>query len=88
MRCKMGDLVRVVRPAYPQNKDRIGTIVDSSNEFGDDWEVEFPTPVVTTWMGMTSSCRRCWYADSQLEPIRDPGPDAVDETLRELEGVE
>lgn len=50
------------------------------------WVIKFHRPKRILWID--GSRRLCVFAccpDAYLRPIRDPGPDAVDETLLDLE---
>jgi hypothetical protein len=69
VRCKVGDLVVVVRADRPGALGRFGTIVGRGLAKGTDWSVELPNYPAPTKAG--------WGArDTDLRPIRDqPGQD-------------
>jgi hypothetical protein len=88
MNCKPGDTAYVVvPPQFMQTLDGkfvtvgvtggcdLGTFVPASVvgwlcEFAQPWTSEYGTRVI-----------KCYLLDAWLRPIRDPGDDAVDETL-------
>lgn len=88
MNCKPGDLAIVVR-SYAGNEGKIVRCVRLLSEaqlwegpgidslISPDWEVDLP--LRNCGGGMQSSIPDCL-----LRPIRDPGDDAVDETLLRL----
>ncbi len=89
LRCKPGDLAVIVG-ALPAGKFLIGRFCDvlertDDGPLGATWEVRLHHPInnpVTNEKGQVG-----WAADVFLRPIRDPGDDAVDETLRQLEAA-
>lgn len=93
MNCKQGDLAYVVAPPGFKRTFhlRFCTLkrhgVDdltprfTGKEWPDSWFCVWQTPV--EFEGRT--IRGNYMLDSWLRPIRDPGDDAVDETLREIE---
>lgn len=88
MRCKVGDLVVVVRcQPFPQNIGRVGTITEkiSSPNICGDWWVK-PANTFVMWDGRfkdfsKESDDETNMYDDDIRPIRDPGEDARDETL-------
>jgi len=83
MNCKPGDLAVVVRTAPDERNRHLGRIVPvlrlskQPTKYGPAWEYE--GDVLTTW-GRVPVIEDC-----ALRPIRDPGDDAVDETLEWLD---
>lgn len=85
LRCKQGDLAVVVKSAH-DNEGQIVLCVRLVNSYlqstpgrevyaTDGWEIDPPIP---SWGGPGG----CWIVpDSSLRPIRNPGLDAVDQTL-------
>lgn len=71
MNCKPGDLAVVIRCLRPANLGRVLRVVRPHEFFPDAWVVEGQAG---------GDCA----LDSWLRPIRDPGDDAVDETLHWL----
>ena len=85
MRCKVGDMVIVTAPYFPENAGRVGTVRELFNTT--DWVVD-PT---STFFGcdffgrMREGKDGTVFLDSALTPIR-PGDLVEDtETNRELE---
>lgn len=88
MNCKPGDLAIVVR-SYAGNEGKIvrclklapgitrALLPNGDFEVGAIWEIDRP---LKSWAG----CSDKFAPDSSLRPIRDPGDDAVDETLLRL----
>lgn len=77
MRCKKGDLVLLLRADYAPCKHFVGqvhTVGELSNAFHASWL--FDPPLYEPKSGAPVS-----WQDKDLLPIRDPGDDAVDETL-------
>lgn len=97
MNCKPGDLAVIVRDDFTENAGRVVTVVRASCERelevaipGDfHWEVHCVTPLAIgqydrrtgMLVGPTHRLRQGTVLDRDLRPIRDPGDDAVDETL-------
>lgn len=86
MNCRPGELAQVVRSVTGSPTDhkllgvtRVVTHIAGCNEFGPLWAYEGDLIVVgetpTHWLVCNA------LADCNLRPIRDPGPDAVDQTL-------
>lgn len=84
MNCKEDDLAIIVR-SQGGNRDKIvrcielwpcvrGENRDGSLEVGPAWVVDRQ---LTSWDGSVGNL----IFDSQLRPLRNPGPDEVDETL-------
>jgi hypothetical protein len=89
LNCKPGDLAMCVSgehagkvcevlsagPTYwhfDSQKDLIG------------WIVAFPRSVAWGDVSDPENLAEGWYPDEWMRPVRDPGDDAVDETLRDL----
>jgi len=75
MNCKPGDLAIVVGPV--DDEKWLGKILrvlhlHQNPELGPCW---------------LTDCDKWNFTDASLRPIRDPGDDAVDETLREREAA-
>lgn len=83
MRCKVGDVVLVIRGCAA---GYIGVIASESTVEDRDWLVEFPRPALGIDLsGNPAAGRHINYWDSELRPIR-PDADPV-ETEREREVV-
>lgn len=84
MNCKQGDLAIVVRSSAGNEgkivrclrliKSIIWVDVDGKGSRHPTWEIDVLLP---DWSGIFTN----YICDYQLRPIRDPGDDAVDETL-------
>lgn len=85
LNCKQGDVAWIVRASNPANLGKVVKCVTllpahlwnapGGREYvAPGWVVDRP---ITTWSGQISN----HVPDHQLRPIRDPGDDAVDETL-------
>lgn len=85
MRCKKGDLVRMVRCHFPENIDHIGQIIEGPNSDYYCWKVQFPTPLRASVAGTYTlgSSSVGWAADDQLQPIDHCG--LTEEEAKELE---
>lgn len=97
MNCKPGDLAVVVRSVVPANIGRFVSVVRAvgwlqaeasvridgrtfrASEPGFYWWLEADRPLLES--GLLRPKTSGLAADDQLRPIRDPGDDAVDETL-------
>lgn len=95
MNCKPGDLAVIVRGLNGALSSRVGTLVTvgalhaTNSYFGPVWNVTHMRPIVglavdgrngkTQGLGSLGAKGHC--PDDWLRPIRDPGDDAVDETL-------
>jgi hypothetical protein len=92
LNCKPGDLARVVAPGYFLRCTcgmrtlavKPDTLVVCARPFADGWFLAEPLKIETVWacdpsVRLTGTCGS--LPDSLLRPIRDPGDDAVDETL-------
>ena len=88
MNCKPGERAIIVR-VMPRNPDALGMIVDvlavGMYEFGDGvqrgYRIRTPRPLRGYMVGRATVGLVRYET---LRPIRDPGDDAVDETLRSL----
>lgn len=92
MNCRPGDLARVVAPGYLLRcwcgvrtlVVKPDTMVICATQFADGWYLAEPLKVDTTWAcgdGERLSGTAGSLPDSLLRPVRDPGPDAVDEMV-------
>ena len=95
MNCKKGDLAIITRGINGPESRMTGTIVRvgelfmASSKFGPVWNVRHSRPIMgvtvmsgsgkVKGIGRFSPDGQC--PDAWLRPIRDPGVDAVDETL-------
>lgn len=79
MNCRPGDLAVIVRADGMTGDKLIGRIVrvTTLRDTGKHWNYEGPA-ISTVWGPVIG------LADDALRPIRDPGDDAVDETLLRL----
>lgn len=89
MNCQPNDLARIVSASHPDNRDRIVTVgTDGERQRGTGlwmWWVECPTPLrVSGFGGGALYAKRALVPDAWMRPIRDPGADAVDETLERV----
>lgn len=92
MNCKPGDLAVVVRedPGCEENIGAFLRVLDADLCAPGEWRCvcEYRSlmclSVVTNTISPTKPGEEVWFMDSQLRPIRDPGEDAVDETLEWL----
>lgn len=77
MNCKPGDLAVIVRA--PFDKEHLGKIVKCigfSSNYESHWITEPKLPRIGGgWLS---------WADKNLRPIRDPGEDAIDETIARI----
>ncbi|KAF1003323.1 MAG: hypothetical protein GAK28_04762 [Luteibacter sp.] len=98
MNCKPGDLARIIGPSTSPNRDRIvrcirllargeEMVLDGISflaaSHGEFWAVEGRL-VGENPMGRMVIVNGGPIGDQWLRPIRDPGDDAVDETLQRL----
>jgi hypothetical protein len=95
MNCKPGDLAITLSPHQETNRlrDKLVTVLDVQVPdvfgFGPGWLIEGRlglTGLVDVTRALPgemvgSDMDRMYFPDAWLRPIRDPGPDAVDETL-------
>lgn len=86
MRCKVGDVCVIVNDMEePSNNGRFVTIKASVDpdryRLPVHWECEAHTAVFLNGRWLDSGFG---YRDAELCPIRDPGPDAIDETIQRL----
>lgn len=92
MRCKVGDMVRVIGPIGSKNIGACGQIVSRSYYPEEDWDVKMAGPChghempdePDKWFppGQLMACLDC-----ELEPIPpDSDPEKI-ETVKEMEGV-
>ena len=94
MNCQAGDLARVVAPGYFLGCSCGGrtlavvpdTLVICEQPAVDGWVLRDPVhvDVVLACCGGHVRGRFISLPDGWLRPIRDPGPDAIDETLEWL----
>lgn len=86
MRCKQGDLAVITTcPPVPEAVGKIVRCVRFHGQetihdipYPDVWELEWgDNQVESAWPWRGWGCRDAW-----MRPIRDPGEDAVDETLQ------
>lgn len=80
MRCRAGDLAVVLRGPH---RDCVCEVVSASGVPDFHWSVRFRSP---KWWRLSEDetpvlHTEGLYSDFDLRPIRDPGDDAVDETL-------
>jgi len=81
MRCNVGDYALVLRTVWPGLQKFVGTVVF----------IERPSPglglpywrVSPKTIDESDGCTGDWQ-DADLKPLRDPGPDAIDETIQRL----
>lgn len=78
MNCKPGDLAVIVKSLSPDGAEHIGKIVRCVQVVDHDAWATDPVLIFSSGFGPI-----LWF-DRHLRPIRDPGPDAVDETLEWL----
>lgn len=78
LNCRPGDIARVVTRGPFQDKLIRVTCVNGFYRGRAIWDYE---PPYFECLGGQQN----WFFDDVLRPIRDPGDDAVDETLRNLE---
>lgn len=85
MNCKQGDLAFVKRGYHGyENAGKVCEVVSLLSPdvvLGHQWKVRFSTPMKLI-NGSKSEFARC--PDAWLQPIRDPGDDAVDEVIQRL----
>lgn len=83
MNCKPGDIARVVSGGA--NRDALLRVLDFVNCDPGEWRCEALQSMAeykwTTIVGRVPAGTIVYAMDSILRPIRDPGDDAVDETL-------
>lgn len=80
MNCKQGDLAVMVRSDYEENVGALFEVLEYSPWRGHDWKCTNITRAMTA-EGWQKPGAVNWAIDADLRPIRDPGDDAVDETL-------
>lgn len=91
MNCKPEDLAVIVSATCAENRNRIVQILKPGGvcEYGPMWLVECATPLTVMRPGLDGR----WYSfketracvpDAWMRPIRDPGPDAVDEVIQRV----
>lgn len=90
LRCKEGDLAIVVNDMeHPWNNGALVKVLRRADRseytVPVDWDCEAVTTIRTDGFTYSPGEADIGFRDRELRPIRDPGPDAVDETLRELE---
>lgn len=83
MNCKPGDLAVVVGGRFPQNVGKLVRVIEPQPGRSGAWLVECLASMASTY-GVLSAGAIATCFDAQLRPIRDPGDDAVDETLQWL----
>ena len=93
MNCRQGDMAWVMRGMHviSPHAGKIVMVIRSMPShplYGAMWEVEFSHPVSTVYINDISqssgSVTCCSSADAWLRPIRDIGPDEVDEVIQRL----
>lgn len=86
MNCKPGDLAYIVRSEEGNSRRFVTVEFDSRRrDHNDHWWVCTSTSDVFSYRdGMIRAGQKFLVADSTLRPIRDPGDDAVDETIQRL----
>ncbi len=97
MKCKPGDLAQITRGLNGDQSRLVGTIVRvgelymAKSKFGPVWNVTHARPHLGLRVAMSGKVKGIGKVSAQghcpdawLQPIRDPGEDAVDETLRRL----
>lgn len=101
MNCKSGDIAIVVRCHHKSMRELIGRVVRVSTlaeptSYGlPAWNIEEPPCIVLLGNGRIPDGSRFYIGESVLLPVLPdawlmpvrPGPDAIDETLRELEAA-
>lgn len=91
MRCKVDDLCVVVNDLEePRNNGGLVHIVRSATPRGWTWPVDWECTAVSTIrygdrITFHPGQGTFGYRDCELRPIRDPGDDAVDQTLEWLD---
>ncbi|APW37637.1 hypothetical protein RD110_10910 [Rhodoferax koreense] len=90
MNCKPGDLALCIKGEQEGKTCEIISLGDAYKEkatgqFLQGWLISFPRSVKWGQPNGWDSATEGWYPDAWLKPLRDPGPGAVDETLRERE---
>jgi hypothetical protein len=83
MNCKPGDLAVLVRANLPENIGSFCEVLGASGIPDYEWSVKFQSPKRLLLSGDDSFYigDECLCPDAWLRPIRDPGDEAVDETL-------
>ena len=86
MNCKPGDLARVISTPETRDAGVVDwffklTVLDGQTDFGNAPAWRYEGPERTTPEGRWKGLRIEAVGDHILRPIRDPGDDAVDETL-------
>jgi hypothetical protein len=92
LRCKPGDLAMIVY-SLARNEGKIVEVLEFIGTYTyrigitchDTWACRVPQAITSVEGIVTPAGGTVAISDSALRPIRDPGPDAVDETLRDLE---
>jgi hypothetical protein len=86
MNCEPGDLAIIVRSIYSNH----GALVrgeDAKLADPGEWRVTTLSTIKACWIPCNSILveippgSEAWIQDSDLKPLRDPGPEAIDETL-------
>lgn len=94
LNCKPGDLAVIVKDDFPENLGKFVHVICFADpeyypkldgESPNQWECKPSSTLMAwddrNWRYRSSSTALVSIADECLRPIRDPGDDAVDETL-------
>lgn len=84
MNCRPGDLAYIVAPDFPPYDRKFVTVVrfaKHDEQLGPCWVVKPEGWIPPLWTVTLSPVGTFCYPDRCLRPIRNPGDDAVDETL-------
>lgn len=83
MNCKPGDLAIVIRANLLANLGALCEVLGPSGVPDHEWSIRFQSerPMLLNGDDSPTRGRECFCPDAWLRPIRDPGDDAVDETL-------
>lgn len=82
MNCKPGDLAVIVRSHDQRNIGKLVTVLQPYDEVS--WYITSPSVLHHCIRGALQPGFVTAIYDAELRPIRDPGEDAVDETLQRL----
>lgn len=98
LRCRPGDLAFIIRDDPAIGDANIGKVVKVLERARDpfEWRIEVLAPLLVIGRNelapgygkvymVPKGTPEIYHPDAWLRPIRDPGPEAVDETLRVLE---
>lgn len=84
LRCKPGDLAVITRALLPENIGVFCTVLGASGIPDYEWSIRFQSPRRAVLSGdntIDAPGLVGIHPDAWLQPIRDPGEEAVDETL-------